>query len=133
MFKVIWDKLKIILDWITDFQTVYNYEVKQSTIWFPYATISPANSNEEIYDSTKDIVNVIYSIKIFTQNKSVSVQEDNIRKLVDDVLQELREDFTLSWSSVNVKISVNWWYSDDEQPMRIADINVNYLVLKPYQ
>ena len=132
MFKTVWDKLKVILDWLTVFQSVYNYEVKQSN-WFPYVTISPATTSEEIYDTVNDIINISYSVRIYAQNKSISTQEDNIRTLVDTVLQNLREDFTLTWSCLNVKLNIDWGYTDDEQPVRVVDITAKYLVLNSYQ
>lgn len=136
MFKTIWDKLYTLLSWLTTttkLNKIYNYERKISDEWFPIATISPNNTNEEIFDNVNDIVNISYMIRIYNQNKNISTTEWDIRKLVDDVLVAIRWDYTLTWSAVSMNMTISWWYNTDEQPIRIAEIIVNYKVLISYQ
>jgi hypothetical protein len=50
--------------------------------------------------------------------------EAEMRNVVDDVLDELREDPTL-WGIIHfMKVDVKWWFSQDEIPARVAELTV---------
>ncbi len=132
MFSTIWNKIYAILNWMWKFKAVYNYERKIDSEWFPVATITPITTPERIYDNVANQANVNYSVKMFQQNKDIATTEANIRTLVDLVLAELRADYTLTGSAVSMNMTIDWLYTADEQPIRVVEIKLNYIVLIDY-
>lgn len=132
MYKEIWDKLKIILDSIKTDQSIayiYNHGVKQPD-GFPYITIQPATTTENIYWSVSNLAIVPYDIDISVQaTNDIDVQEAKIREVVDAVLLALRDDEYLTWTAQKAQYEVERAYQIDQEIIRNAKIKATYWLL----
>lgn len=126
MFATIWTKLATIV-W-TVVTNTYNYGLKLATTWYPFATVTPINSTETTFQSNSDQMEIGYQIEIFYRNDNIATNEASIRTTVDSILALLRADYTLTWSALSGRREIEWGYSSDEQPVRIAIIKWFYLV-----
>lgn len=133
MFKNIGEAIETKLNALkntTTLNQVFNYEIKASE-WFPYATIVPSPSDESILDNTTDEINVGYLVKIFDETSDdISQTEANMRKLVDDIAEAFRKDYTLGGLSKSLSINYDWGTTDDEIPRRYAEMTFNYTIIK---
>lgn len=126
MFTTVWSKLFTIVNAVSGFQNVYNYGVKLWDGGYPIASITPSNSKEESFDNVRDTVDVWYDITIYVKGSSLSTNENIIRGLVDNTLNVLRADPTLTGTAYSGVYDIEWGYSNDEQPLRIAIIKCIY-------
>jgi hypothetical protein len=131
MYKTVWDKIEAILNtikvssWIA---YIYNYEPKMS--WgYPYATITPWSSVENIYWSISQLAEVVYNISLYIRNESIAVQEAKIREIVDDILVALRWDMYLTWTAQKAIYEIERAYTNDQEPVRVAIIKCTYSLL----
>ena len=127
MYKEIWNIIydKLLLN--TKFAEVANEE-KTALKSFPACIIYPANSRHRIADQTSFSNNINYKIRIYVQNKNRSVMEQNIRELVDDVITDLKT-IPATCDMTYADIDVEWWRTEDEQPLRLAEILISGYVL----
>ncbi len=128
MYKEIWNILynKILSN--TKFAEVFNYE-KTSIESFPCALIYPNNSNAYIFDNIRHSSTYYYTIRLIVQNVDRSVMEDRMRVLVDSVIWDIRTiPSTCELNYINIE--TNWGRTNDEQPLRVVDINCECKVLE---
>ena len=129
MFKEIWEKLEIILNWIvasTTLNIVYNYDIKTAES-FPYATISVMDGEEIYLDNLVNLTNLKYIIRVYDQNKSIALMEARMRLLIDNIMIELRKkgNCTLWDIAESMTFNLNWWWQDMEMPVRVCEITCN--------
>jgi hypothetical protein len=89
MFTTVGDKVFAIVNGLvatTDLNFVYNYEKKIGDSGYPYATVTPTSTNQFVYSSCEDRVEISYMIAIYVRNASIAIAEGTIRGIVDDVL-----------------------------------------------
>lgn len=129
MYKAIWDKLYTLIDWVKAsawVARVYNYELKQPEM-FPYVTITPTSSTEEMYWAISNTASVPYNIAIYVQYKdNLNTQEQALRTAVDVILTTIRWDEYLTWSAMSSSYEVERSYSNDQEVLRIATIKAIY-------
>jgi len=133
MIKTIADKVYAVVNALTattDLLTVYNYEPNQLN-WYVSATITPDDSVEIIFDTdTNELeIPILISIRASVDNIDATVESD-FRTLVDDIMEALRADWSLTGSAMSSKFEVRFGYLWDEQPERVAQIRWVYTVLQ---
>jgi hypothetical protein len=106
---------------VTAFSTVYNYEPKESDA-YPYASISPRNATDEVFDTASNRISYQILVRIIDFNKESATMEASVRSLVDSVMTKLRANQTLDWNCHFMKVEVQWGYSQEEIPARVADV-----------
>ena len=136
MFKTIWDLLYTKINALvatTKLNVVYNYD---NTEWlkYPYATITPSDTTETIFDNTLNQIEIPFTIRLYDEwdTEDLSSVEDKLRVLVDTILQSLRTDPTLSWNTLRAWFTIRWGYSWDQSKYRVIEINTNYLITTSY-
>jgi outer membrane protein OmpA-like peptidoglycan-associated protein len=82
------------LQTVTRLNAVFNYEVKSSDA-YPYACVAPLSNSDEVFDTAENRLSYQIMIRIIDFNKESATMEAEMRNVVDDVLDELREDPTL--------------------------------------
>jgi len=97
----------------------FNYDPK-TIEQFPTAIVLPADLNSVILDTTSNNNLIWYKIRISDQNTNLEVTEARVRAVCDSILENL--------DTIPQIISKNivWGWTDDEQPMRVCEINVVY-------
>ena len=128
MFVTVGTKIKAILDAST-IPYVYNYDKKIADAGYPYAVITPTDWVESMYTSKDNQVTIGYSISIFVRNKDIATTEWTIRAYVDEILWDLRNDAYLTWTALSSNFDIQRWRINDEQPVRVATIKCNYILL----
>lgn len=128
MFVTVGTKLKAILD-ASSITNVYNYDKKIADDGYPYAVITPTDWVETMYTSKDNQVTISYSVSIFVRNKDLSTTEWAIRGYVDEILDDLRNDAYLTGTALSSSFDIDWWRINDEQPVRVATIKCNYILL----
>lgn len=133
MYASIWNELETILNSLvagTKLNTVFNYDIKQYQS-FPCASISPLDDTEIFFDTADNQIDIQFRIRVADQNRNISVMEDRMRTLCDQVTAELRKSSnqTLNDSVCAFQFNVIWWWIDDQQPIRIFDINLTAKVI----
>jgi hypothetical protein len=108
---------------------VYNYDKKIADAGYPYAVITPTDWVESMYTSKDNQVTIGYSISIFVRNKDIATTEWTIRAYVDEILWDLRNDAYLTWTALSSNFDIQRWRINDEQPVRVATIKCNYILL----
>lgn len=126
MFTTVGTKLFTIVDGVSGFANVYNYGVKLWDEGYPLASVTPSNSKEEPFDNVRDTIDIWYDVTIYVKGNNLGTNEWIIRWLVDSVMVALRADPTLTGSAYGGTYEVERWYSNDEQPLRIAIIKCIY-------
>lgn len=128
MFVTVGTKLKAILD-ASSITNVYNYDKKIADDGYPYAVITPTDWVETMYTSKDNQVTISYSVSILVRNKDLSTTEWAIRGYVDEILDDLRNDAYLTGTALSSSFDIDWWRINDEQPVRVATIKCNYILL----
>jgi len=133
MFSNVWTALKAILDPLittTTLTAVFNYDVKTYDT-FPLCNIMIADSEETYLDSSNNMADLKFIIKIIDQNKSIATMEVRMRTLVDTILVELRKksNCTLWWIAEWITFSIIWGWQDYEQPTRVCEITCKVRVV----
>lgn len=128
MFVSIGTKLETLLN-TTSIPNVYNYDKKLADDGYPYAIITPTDWVETMYTSKDNQVTIGYSISIFVRNKDLATTEQSIRAYVDEVLDELRNDAYLTGTALSSNFDIQRGRVNDEQPVRVATIKCNYILL----
>lgn len=126
MFTTVGTKLFTIVDGVSGFANVYNYGVKLWDEGYPLASVTPSNSKEEPFDNVRDTIDIWYDVTIYVKGSNLGTNEGIIRWLVDSVMVALRADPTLTGTAYGGTYEVERWYSNDEQPLRIAIIKCIY-------
>lgn len=130
-FATVWTKVYSIVNGLvasTDLEYTYNYGKKIGDQGYPFATVTPANSKEDPYSSDTDNMEITYEVAIYVRNDTIATAEWVLRWIVDALLVGLRSDYTLTGSALSARFEVEWWYTNDEQPLRVAIIKCIYLV-----
>lgn len=127
MFVDVWNALNTIVSGIIS--NTYNFWVKQSD-WFPYATITPANTNINWFTTQSDILEIWYDITVYVRNDWIATNEWILRWKVDEILNALRPQFTLWWIALSAKREVERGYMSDQEPLRVAVIKCFYSICK---
>lgn len=128
MFVTIGTKLETLLN-ATSITNVYNYDKKLADDGYPYAVITPTDWVESMYTSKDNQVTISYSVSIFVRNKDIATTEQSIRWYVDEILWDLRNDAYLTGSAMSSNFDIQRWRVNDEQPVRVATIKCNYILL----
>lgn len=126
MFTTVGTKLFTIVDGVSGFANVYNYGVKLWDEGYPLASVTPSNSKEEPFDNVRDTIDIWYDVTIYVKGSNLGTNEGIIRWLVDSVMVALRADPTLTGTAYGGTYEIERWYSNDEQPLRIAIIKCIY-------
>lgn len=123
----IWQKLfNTIKDnaWLS---ACYNYD-KKTLDEFPVAVISAKWTDELVLDTVSNQSTISYTIRVLDQNKDNENMEIRMRALCDSLVDDIRKN-PLDDTIAKVTMEVNWWWQDDEQPMRAFEITCNCLWL----
>lgn len=112
----------------TDLEYAYNYGKKIWDQGYPFATVTPASSKEDPYSSNTDNMEVTYEVAVYVRNDTIATAEWVLRWIVDALLVALRAAYTLTGTALSARFEVEWWYTNDEQPLRVAIIKCIYLV-----
>lgn len=127
MYKNNSNAIKVILDWLittTKLTAVYDYDVKIINS-YPIAKISVMDWEWSFFDTNTNKFISQYKIVILNENKTVATSEPIMRELIDEILIELhKKDNVTLWGIVDrfVPISVNWGWTDTNEPLRICEI-----------
>lgn len=127
MYKIIGDKLFTIVSTVVT--KCYNYDRKLADEGYPYATISPAPSTENVFSSNRNELTIAFNISVYVRNANIATEEDSIRILIDSILALLRADDGLTGSCLKWEFGIEWGYVNDEQPTRVATIKTTYTTL----
>lgn len=131
MFASIWSALETIV--ATVIPLSYWYWRKLATAWYPYATVTPMDTTETVQSSSTNMTELWYQVELFYKNNwdDWSATELAIRTAVDALMTLFRANYTLWWLALNTQRSIEWWYSADAEPVRIAVIKCIYSVCNP--
>lgn len=132
-YAAVWTKVYTIVNNLvasTDLEYVYNYGKKIGDWGYPMATITPANSREDIHSSNTNIIEIPYDISIYVRNDTIATAEGTLRGIVDAIMVAVRADYTLTGSAMSSRFEIERWYTNDEQPLRVAIIKCIYMVCK---
>ena len=72
------------------------------------ATITPANSKEDIHSSNTNIIEIPYDISIYVRNDTISTAEGTLRGIVDAIMAALRSDRTLTSTALSSRFEIEW-------------------------
>ena len=127
MYKIIGDKLFTIVSTVVT--KCYNYDRKLADEGYPYATISPAPSTENVFSSNRNELTIAFNISVYVRNANIATEEDSIRILIDSILALLRADDGPYWILFKMRVRYRVGYVNDEQPTRVATIKTTYTTL----
>lgn len=134
-YVAIWDYWKskieqLKTDWLI--KQVLNYDPKQVQNW-PIITINPSEWQEVYFDSHSNEATFPFLIKIIhNYQEDTATAEQEIREIVDKVLEIIRNNyiFSYSWGKVHrVNSSYIRWRWDEQYIIRRCDITVTNYVL----
>lgn len=112
---------------------VYNHDVKiESGISLPAIIINPADWNIDYLDSCNYEETINYTVRVIDRIQDwIAVAEDNMRILADEVLNKLKEIWTISrssnnWKTVTFTMDYQWWFTDTQEPLRAFMVDLHF-------
>ena len=127
-YTAIWVKLFNIVNSNTWVAETFNYDPKTYEN-FPSASISAFTTPETILDTQTNASIYVFIVRVVDQNKSVETMEARMRTLCDSLMDDLRS-MSLDDIIQRITMTVKWGWTDDEQPVRVFEIECNCLTLK---
>lgn len=114
MIQELSDKLKAIFDAMVwddqPFVSVYDYHTLENT-WYPYLTFEPSEFNAEVLDTANNLREYIFDCFIFqevTQTGGRQEAKEILVRAMDDVINALDADYTLTWTAIAGVQPVSW-------------------------
>lgn len=114
MIQELSDKLKAIFDAMVwnghPFVSVYDYHTLEND-WYPYLTFEPSDFNAEVLDTANNLREYIFDCFIFqeiTQTWWRQEAKEILVKAMDDIINALDADYTLTWSAIAWVQPVSW-------------------------
>lgn len=135
-WNAIANEIKSILDTVkgaqnSRLQEVYNYDAPDADTGYPYATLGDDGAEESSLDTMSNQAIYNFVIRVVDVNKDKSAMVVNMRKVVDDIMAELRkrEHITLGGTVDRfLPFVVSWgWESTNQVPTRICEIKISVL------
>jgi hypothetical protein len=135
-FHAIGQQLKAVLDTVqaapgSRLAQVFDYAVPDAGTGYPYATVSPKQSQEESLDTAFNLASYKFTIRAVSVDKDKSAMEQTMRKLADDILAELRKRSHQTFDGTVDRVlpfTLSWGYeSADGVPSRFFELEVEVL------
>ena len=124
-------ELVAILNTITEFNAVYNYEKKELEK-YPCATVTALSHSDEFADTSSNQRTFRFSIRLYYRTDTEQDAETILRDLVDKVIVAIEAKPRLN----NVvdfarPIDATWDYTERELPVRYCAITIECLTRLP--
>lgn len=124
-YTTIGSAIKTILDGITEFNVVYNYEPKE-LLKYPAGTVTAQAHNNEFASTRSNVRVYTFNIRLYFRTDTAEDAEGILRGLTDKVIEAIEADVTLSGAcDYAFPISADWSFVEREVPLRAVSITIN--------
>lgn len=118
------NKLKDLLDTLTDLKAVYNYDPNELGI-YPSATIEALAHQNTAYDTAANNRTYTFVIRLFYRTDEDADAESILRDLADQVIDVLEQNVTVAgvWEILR-QTNAQWIHAQREVPVRVCELTV---------
>lgn len=117
-------QLKGILDSISEFNVVYEYEEKELAK-YPAATITALSHTDEFNDTAANNRVFTFNIRLYFRTDTEEDAESILRDLTDKVIVAVENDVTLD-NTVDFArpTGARWLFQEREVPVRVVEVTI---------
>lgn len=119
-YTAIIDKIKQVVETNNRLSATYDYQIKNYDT-YPTATIFPDDTTEVVFDTAYNSSTYTIRVRVADRNVDIENTEKNLRIICDELMAQLRQ-MPLDNTIQRVVFWINWWWTDDEEPLRVFEI-----------